>query len=138
MSFIGIAGGEMTAAGNICVMGEEPVTDRTPEDIREWYFRHPGEAGLAAAYADASNEFYWVADDLDDYAKGTPEWEKTAGIVDAWGDLTRELEMVILTIQRSKGDRIPGRGYFPVLCRFMERSGYRDSWGWWVPKPKET
>ena len=130
-----IIDGEMTAAGDICVMGDEPYPDGTPEDVRAWYREHPGEKGLAKAYADAANEFGWLALDVDDFDPGTPEHEAALGTVMKWLKLADELEKVILSIQRRRRDRIPRRGYNPILIRFMVRNGYRDAWGWWVPEP---
>ena len=91
-----ITDGEMTAAGDICVMGDEPYPDGTPEDVRAWYREHPGEKGLAKAYADAANEFGWLALDVDDFDAGTPGHEAALGTVLKWMKLADELVGQIL------------------------------------------
>ena len=118
-----VKGGTMRVTEDVCVMGEDPVPGRMPEEVREWYRLHPGEAGLAQAYADASNKLGWIADEPYDHEEGSPEHEKACEAVLAWLRLTEELQMVILGIQRSRGDRIPKKGRFPILARFMERNG---------------
>ena len=137
MEELRIEDGTMTAGEDICVMGDEPFPDGTAEDVRAWYHAHPGEAGLAKALAIADNEFAWLALDEGDYELGTPEFEAFSRTVGAWGKLSAELCMAVLSIQRLRHDRIPKKGYLPILARFMERNGYRDSWGWWVPRKAE-
>ena len=44
----------------ILIMGFEPDPERTPEDVRQWYSQDRSEAGLAKAFAAASNKFWWV------------------------------------------------------------------------------
>ena len=129
--------GKMTAPADICVMGDEPFPDGTPEDVRAWYREHPGERGLARAFAVADNEFGWLAHDAYDFEAGTPEHKAALETALAWLDLEEELRGVIFTIQRKRGDRIPRKGNIGILARFMARNGYRDAWGWWVPEPGE-
>ena len=57
----------------ILIMGFEPDPERTPEDVRQWYSQDRSEAGLAKAFAAASNKFWWVEDNIYDYPEGTPE-----------------------------------------------------------------
>ena len=47
----------------VAVMGVEPIPGWEPEDIQKWYSQHHNEAGLAKAFAAASNKF-WCVEDL--------------------------------------------------------------------------
>lgn len=129
--------GDIEQKCNYAIMGEEPLPGRKPEEILEWYNSHHTEAGLAHAFADASNEFFWVEDDEYDYEDGTPENEKAQMITDAWGELMDKLKEEIFVILRSEGIAIPERGQISVLKPFMERNGYYDRSGWWLPKAEK-
>lgn len=76
----------------ILIMGFEPDPERTPEDVRQWYSQDRSEAGLAKAFAAASNKFWWVEDNIYDYPEGTPEHQEACRITDAWGAVMDELE----------------------------------------------
>ena len=118
----------------ILIMGFEPDPERTPEDVRQWYSQDRSEAGLAKAFAAASNKFWWVEDNIYDYPEGTPEHQEACRITDAWGAVMDELEHEIFAILRREGVEIPKTGRIGVLVPFMERNGYCDRGGWWVPK----
>ena len=64
----------------ILIMGFEPDPERTPEDVRQWYSQDRSEAGLAKAFAAASNKFWWVEDNIYDYPEGTPEGSRMRGV----------------------------------------------------------
>ena len=118
----------------ILIMGFEPDPERTPEDVRQWYSQDRSEANLAKAFAAASNKFWWVEDNIYDYQDGTPEHQEACRITDAWGAVMDELEHEIFAILRREGVEIPKTGRIRVLVPFMERNGYCDRGGWWVPK----
>lgn len=58
-------------------------------------------------------------------------------ITDAWGELMDKLKEEIFVILRSEGIDIPERGQISVLKPFMERNGYYDGSGWWLPKAEK-
>lgn len=89
---------------------------------------------MAKAFAAASNKFWWVEDNIYDYPEGTPEHQEACRITDAWGAVMDELEHEIFAILRREGVEIPKTGRIGVLVPFMERNGYCDRGGWWVPK----
>lgn len=115
------------------VMGSEPIPGWEPADIREWYTEHHTESGLAQAFASASNKFWWVEDNEYDYEEGTPEHKEACRITDSWGDLMENLKDEIFVILRREGVSIPEKGQITVLVPFMERNGYYDGNGWWLP-----
>ena len=115
------------------IMGSEPIPGWEPEEIREWYDQHHDETGLAQAFAATSNKFWWVEDNEYDYEEGTPEHQEACRITDSWGELMDKLKEEIFVILRSEGVVIPERGQNAVLSPFMERNGYYDGNGWWIP-----
>lgn len=115
------------------VMGSEPIPGWEPEEIREWYAEHHTESGLAQAFAAASNKFWWVEDNEYDYEEGTPEHQEACRITDSWGNLMDNLKDEIFVILRNEGVTIPEKGQIAVLVPFMERNGYYDGNGWWLP-----
>ena len=58
-------------SSDIVVMAEEPIPERTPEEIRDYFANKKTEQDLADAFAITSNEFFWVADNIYDYEEGT-------------------------------------------------------------------
>ena len=114
-------------------MGSEPIPGWETEEIQEWYDQHHNEAGLAQAFAATSNKFWWVEDNEYDYEEGTPEHQEACRITDSWGDLMDKLKEEIFVILRNEGVAIPEKGQITVLSPFMERNGYYDGNGWWIP-----
>lgn len=113
--------------------GSEPIRDWAPEDVVEWRKRNPGEAELADAYAVVSNKYWWVEDNVYDYAEGSPKHQEACRIADAWGSLYDRLREEIFIILRREGITIPKTGYIETLKPFMERHGYENESGWYYP-----
>lgn len=124
---------EIKLSSDTVVMKTEPIPDLSPDDIRGWYASHQDEKDLAMVFAVVSNKFWWVEDNEYDYEKGTPEYEEAVRITDAWGVLMNELENNIFAILRAEHVNIPETEQIRVLKPFMERNGYYDGNGWWVP-----
>lgn len=114
------------------IMGEEPLSDMTPQDLQERFSGKITENELATAYALSSNEFWWVEDNVYDYEEGTPEHAEAKRITDEWCSLMEHYEQQIFDILRSEGVVIPDTGRIVVLVPFMERNGYFDGNGWWI------
>ena len=108
--------------------------DTWPEEIRKWYHQHHTEEGLARTYAVASNNFWWGEDEAYDFEEGTPEYQETCRITDAWGNLSKELEVEIFSLLKNESWEIPESGTLEVLVPFMVRNGYYYNIGWWEPK----
>lgn len=119
------------------IMGSEPIPRWEPEGIQEWYNQHPTEAGLARAFAIASNKFWLVEDNEYDYGEGTPEHREAWKTTNKWGELMDRLKNDIFVILRNEGVDIPEKGQIAVLIPFMERNGYYDGNGWWLPENRK-
>ncbi len=124
---------ELIITSDIVVMGSEPIPGLSPEDIRRWYASHQDEKGLASALAAVSNKFWRVEDNEYDYEEGTPEYEESVRITNEWGVLMDELQDKIFDILKTEHVHIPRTGRIEVLKPFMERNGYYNGNGWWVP-----
>ena len=124
---------KLRLSSDVIVMDREPMPELSPEDVRAWLALHQDENGLAKAFATVSNEFWWVEDNEYDYEKGTPEYEEAVRITDAWGALMDELKNEIFAILKMEHITIPKTGQIDVLKPFMERNGYYDGNGWWIP-----
>lgn len=118
------------------IMATEPCPDMTAEDLRSKYADMASEKELADAYGIASNQFWWVEDDVYDYEEGTSEYEKALAISDAWKAVMEEYENKIFEILKTEGVTIPSSGRIKVLIPFMERNGYMDGAGWWIEDSK--
>ena len=66
----------VTLSEDVIVMGSDPLPEWTPYQVEIWYEQHPGEKGLATAFAVTSNKFWWVEDDIYDYVEGTSEYQE--------------------------------------------------------------
>ena len=117
---------------DIVIMTSEPIPNKTPTDVRNYFAERKNEKDLADAYAISHNKFWWVEDDVYDYEEGTPEYEAARVIVDEWGALMDEYEESIFMVLRSEGITIPKSGRINVLNPFMKRNGYFDGNGWWI------
>ncbi len=117
---------------DIVIMASEPIPNKTPTDVRNYFAERKTEKDLADVYAISHNKFWWVEDDVYDYEEGTPEYEAARVIVDEWGALMDEYEERIFMVLRSEGITIPKTGRINVLNPFMKRNGYFDGNGWWI------
>ena len=117
---------------DIVIMASEPIPNKTPTDVRNYFAERKTEKDLADAYAISHNKFWWVEDDVYDYEEGTPEYETARVIVDEWGALMDEYEERIFMVLRSEGITIQKAGRINVLNPFMKRNGYFDGNGWWI------
>lgn len=120
----------------MCVMVSEPCPEMTAEDFHSKYANMTSEKELADTYAIASNQFWWVEDDLYDYGEGTPEYKSALDNVVSWKKILREYEAEVFGILKSEGVTIPDTGRIKVLIPFMERNGYADRSGWWIKEDK--
>ena len=122
---------------DIVIMASDPIPNKTPTDVRNYFAERKTEKDLADVYAISHNKFWWVEDDVYDYEEGTPEYEAARVIVDEWGALMDEYEERIFMVLRSEGITIPKTGRIKILEPFMKRNGYRDGNGWWI-KDKDS
>lgn len=121
---------------NTVIMGSDPTSDISIEEMNMIAERAETEKDLADAYAISSNKAHWVEDDVYDYEVGTKEYNNACKISDAWFASAEMLRDRIFIILESEGVTIPKQGYNEVMKPFMERNGYRDGRGWWVKDNK--
>ena len=114
------------------IMGAEPCPNLTAEELRLKYANITSEKELADAYAISSNQFWWVEDDIYDYAEGTPEYKLALDITAAWQKVLQKYEEKVFSILKGEGVTIPDTERIKVLIPFMERNGYTDRSGWWI------
>ena len=121
---------------DIVIMESEPIPNKTPTDVRNYFIGRNTEKDLADAFVIVSNKFWWVEDNEYDYEEGTPEHRAACAITDEWGALMDEYEERIFAILRGEGVKIPESGRIKVLEPFMKRNGYIDGNGWWIKDKK--
>ena len=97
-------------------------------------FSRPQRSRFGKGICSREQQVLVVEDNIYDYPEGTPEHQEACRITDAWGAVMDELEHEIFAILRREGVEIPKTGRIGVLVPFMERNGYCDRGGWWVPK----
>lgn len=114
------------------IMGEEPLSGITPQELIGKFSGDLSERELATAFALSSNQFWWVEDNVYDYDEGTPEHKEAVRITGEWCHLMEYYEEKIFVILRGEGVQIPDTGRIAVLSPFMERNGYFDGDGWWI------
>ena len=117
------------------IMGQEPIPDKTAQEIRLLFAGRTMERDLADAFALASNQFWWVEDNVYDFEEGTSEHQEACRITDEWGELMDEYKERIFEILIHEGISIPETKQIEMLAPFMKRNGYIDGNGWWI---KET
>lgn len=123
--------------GSFVLVAGEPTGGRSRDDVLMDYVKHHDEAGLANAYALASNKFRWADADEHNYERGTEEHTKACGITNEWYALVLLLQEDIFAILRSEGVTIPEKGTLKVLVPFMARNGFRSFGGWWAREKRE-
>ena len=114
------------------IMTGEPIPNKTPADVRDYFSKKTAEKDLADALAIINNKFWWTEDNIYDYKKGTPEYIEACAITDEWRELMYEYEERIYVILRNEGITVPESRGRIALERFMKRNGYKDGAGWWI------
>lgn len=90
---------------------------------------------LVEAYVLVHNKFWYIEDDLYDYAEGTDEYIEIKAVVDAWRDMMDTLSEQVMVTAKEEGllaERQHNSGTIKQLGEFMKKYGYRDGRGWWV------
>lgn len=118
------------------VMVSEPAPNLTVEAATILLAEIEKEQELADVFAAVDNKARWLEDNHYDFEQGTEEYRKACEISDQWFAVANELKEKIFSILREEGVAIPKRGQICVLKPFMERNGYFDGGGWWIPKDR--
>ena len=125
-------------------MYQEPLEDYTPKDIREWLRNNTGDANLATAYAQVSNQVGWIGHEVDDPDNDEKTNESIMERFEKWWALDKEIQQTIFTrieaYNKENGTNYPtsGKGTHYLIEPFMNMNGYRDGCGWWVEDDKEA
>ena len=117
------------------IMGSEPLSDVTIEEMWDVAKNCKNTQELVTAYARVHNEFWFIEDNIYDYEKGTEEYNKTEAIIDAWEKIMDYLEDKVISCAQEEGllaSRQKRSGLAKQLEAFMSKYGYRDGRGWWV------
>lgn len=126
------------------VLYKEPLKDYTPNDIRAWLKNNTGDANLATAYAQVSNQVGWIGHEVDDPDNDEKTNESIMERFEKWWALDKEIQQTIFTrieaYNKENGTNYPtsGKGTHYLIEPFMNMNGYRDGCGWWVEDDKEA
>lgn len=126
------------------VLYKEPLKDYTPNDIRAWLKNNTGDANLATAYAQVSNQVGWIGHEVDDPDNDEKTNESIMERFEKWWALDKEIQQTIFTrieaCNKENGTNYPtsGKGTHYLIEPFMNMNGYRDGCGWWVEDDKEA
>ena len=114
------------------VMAKEPLPAMSIEQAWELYRQIKTEYDLASLFAEVSNKYWWVEDNVYDFETDTEEYKAACKTADRWEELYDALREKIFYILKTEGIEIPTKGQIVILNPFMERNGFFDGSGWWV------
>ena len=126
------------------VLIKEPLEDYTPQDVRDWLKENTGDANLATAYAQVSNQVGWIGHEVGDPDNDAETDKSIRARFDEWWALDKEIQQTIFTrieeYNKEHGTNYPisGKGTHYLIEPFMNKNGYRDGCGWWVEDEKEA
>ena len=119
-------------------MCKEPLPDISLKEMWSICSQLKKTQKIVNVYAAASNEFWWVEDNVYDYEEDTEEYKKAFRITDEWKELLGYLEGRV--VQLAKKEKLMKRDEkYPraisSLSPIMEKYGYQNKNGWWVRMP---
>ena len=123
---------------NTLILTTEPFVGFMPADLRAWIAEHSSDPYLAMALAEVHNHVGILGHELDDV---DDHWLVYA--YEAWWDVEKELyELIIASMCRSNQQgkttyNLSQPGLHWLVKPFMEKNGFRDGTGWWVPTETE-
>ena len=126
------------------VLYKEPLKDYAPNDIRAWLKNNTGDANLATAYAQVSNQVGWIGHEVDDPDNDEKTNKSIMEKFEKWWALDKEIQQTIFTrieaYNKEHGTNYPtsGKGTHYLIEPFMNMNGYRDGCGWWVEDDEEA
>ena len=107
----------------------EPLPSVTPEQWIKTNYDCETEYNLANAFAGASNETVWLADEL--YSDECTDETKERYY--KWYHLANELREMILQIFEKENPKVRIKPpLINYLVPIMQRNGYADGNGWWI------
>lgn len=117
----------------------EPLKGRTPGQIRDLASKYDSDEALAAIFAGVFNKTDWLGLDIGDPENDKEDDNRFRLEHEDWWTLREELFSEIVRRSqkehaKSKTPRITiGKGMWYVVKTFMERHGFREDAGWWLP-----
>ena len=130
-------GNELILDEDAFVLISEPCPNHSASELAEQIDKIASEKELAALFATVSNEEGWVCDDADDYEEGTEEYLAVLAKHEEWYSLEIRLKDMIADILRKENIDVPEKGWHYAMIPFMERNGFFDGNGWWLPQEEE-
>ena len=120
------------------VMCKEPLPDISSKEMWSICSQLKITQEIVNAFASASNEFWWVEDNVYDYEEGTEDYKEACRITDEWKELLVSLQEKV--VQLAKEEKLMKRDEkYPraisSLSPIMEKYGYQNKQGWWVRMP---
>ena len=125
------------------VLYKEPLKDYTPNDIRAWLKNNTGDANLATAYAQVSNQVGWIGHEVDDPDNDEKTNKSIMEKFEKWWALDKEIQQTIFTrieaYNKENGTNYPtsGKGTHYLIEPFMNMNGYQDGCGWWIEESEQ-
>ncbi len=118
------------------ILAGDPLPNVTVEEMKNRIASISTVQELVDLYASVHNKFWYIEDDLYDYEKGSEEYGQFYSVVDAWGCMMEDLKQQVLTAAKKEGlisEPKSRQGKQKLIEPFMQKYGYRDGRGWWVP-----
>ena len=114
------------------VMCKEPLPDISPKEMWRICSQLKKTQEIVNTFAAASNEFWWIEDNVYDYEEGTEDYKEACRITYEWKELLDYLEDKV--VQRAKEEKLMKRDEkYPraisSLSPNMEKYGYQNKQG---------
>lgn len=128
----------MNLPNNTLILTKEPFLGFMPADLRTWLRDHSEDSDLAVALAEVSNHTGRLGHELDET---DDHWLVYAH--EAWWELEKELyDRIISSMKQANlnGEanyNLKLAGLYNVVKPFMEKNGFRDGSGWWLPNKEK-
>lgn len=125
----------ITVEEDIIVMAEDPLPDKTIEEMWHVAGNLKSTQELVDAYAVVHNKFWWIEDEIYDYPEGSEGYKNAFDVTEAWGKLMDVLEERLIQTSKTEGLMKEDEEYphsKAAQIPIMEQYGYWDGRGWWI------
>ena len=122
------------------ILAAEPLPNRTAEEMRKYYEKVQNTRQLVNLYAAVNNQLGWVAGKYDDCTEEAEEFIYAERLYQSWSQLHDDILQSIMVAAEQEGlllPQPPTGGFWWQLIPFMEKYGYQDGRGWWIPAPEK-
>ena len=110
------------------ILAGDPMPDMDIEAMKQIISSITTTQELVDAYVHVHNKFWFIEDDIYDYAEETEDHERVRAAVDDWGDILDELDRQVMEAAAVEGllsKRQHNSGTVKQLEAFMDKYGYR-------------